>query len=193
MRGIRGGRSFKPCCHGTRSAASQWLEYRGSSPRFQTLLSWKSVSGPVTLSPTGDPLDGFKPCCHGSRSAAPGDPSTDNGVIRFQTLLSWKSVSGLVIHLPTTAVMRFQTLLSWKSVSGTRSEIEPATFFEFQTLLSWKSVSGTRSDLALYAQAARFKPCCHGSRSAARSCFPGNSAAIRVSNLVVMEVGQRPA
>ena len=92
--GTRTLRGFKPCCHGSRSAA----------PEACSLAA---------------PRGGFKPCCHGSRSAAgrPGDIHDD--VPMFQTLLSWKSVSGAQpdegIH---EVIPEFQTLLSWKSVSG---------------------------------------------------------------------------
>ena len=44
-----GQESFKPCCHGSRSAARDGDELTWRWLKFQTLLSWKSVSGIMIL------------------------------------------------------------------------------------------------------------------------------------------------
>ena len=137
------------------------------SPRFQTLLSWKSVSGPVTLSPTGDPLYGFKPCCHGSRSAAPGDPSTDNGC---------DEVSNLV-------VMEVGQRPGDPSTDNGCDEVSNLVVMEVGQR---HSIRNRACDFSL-----SFKPCCHGSRSAAPALISPSTPRQPVSNLVVMEVGQR--
>ena len=110
--------------------------------RFQTLLSWKSVSGIFDQPATYYTVDSFKPCCHGSRSAAIGSPreivarAVSNLVVMEvgqrhlidALMLEADEVSNLVVmevgqrlhtFTPTQNAHRgFQTLLSWKSVSG---------------------------------------------------------------------------
>ena len=95
MRRSAFSQSFKPCCHGSRSAASAFSSASPSVQLFQTLLSWKSVSGWPAAS-EARPLRCFKPCCHGSRSAASW-VDDESGRMLFQTLLSWKSVSGGIL------------------------------------------------------------------------------------------------
>ena len=84
----------------------------------------------------------------------------------------------------------FQTLLSWKSVSGPRWASTHCARSGFKPCCHGSRSAASRPLTARYRPIERFKPCCHGSRSAARS-----SSRIwfrqRVSNLVVMEVGQR--
>ena len=232
---------------------------------FQTLLSWKSVSGPVELRHICA-RSGFKPCCHGSRSAASRRLTARYRPIDVSNLVvmevgqrpaalrgsgSGRRVSNLVVmevgqRLPTPtrsprSARKFQTLLSWKSVSGLSRVLSPPTARAVSNLvvmevgqrpewlycITWGGVQGfkpcchgSRSAASIAAnellrRPRGFKPCCHGSRSAAS--LSGSEAMsvhefqtllswksvsgwgiplhwscrCTVSNLVVMEVGQR--
>ena len=157
---------FKPCCHGSRSAATVPGPMAASSRRFQTLLSWNRSAASISR-----------------------DEAWDE---RFQTLLSWMSVSGIdsrvlrrwpkyvsnlvVMDLGqrpglediwATGAMMFQTLLSWISVSGSSAIAKSVGQTEVSNLVvvelgqrQWREDSKRMDEFC-------FKPCCRGSRSAA--------------------------
>ena len=134
---------FKPCCHGSRSAAVKGRDAKRDADVFQTLLSWKSVSGHRLDSSSNDSEFGFKPCCHGSRSAAGIDRLGIAGDLEFQTLLSWKSVSGADGLARGGRPVPVSNLVVME-VGQRPFRCRPAR-----------------------RRPCRFKPCCHGSRSAA--------------------------
>ena len=117
--GTRTLRGFKPCCHGSRSAAPEACSLAVLREVVSNLVVMEVGQRPAALATFTTMCQCFKPCCHGSRSAvrSPMKAFTRSS-LSFKPCCHGSRSAAAFARGATRPIERFQTLLSWKSVSG---------------------------------------------------------------------------
>ena len=153
---------------------------------FQSLLSWKSVSGHPAVHVSFAPVRVSILVVMEVGQRHVGTPRRSRTADGVSILVVMESVSGSSpVKLPTPASSfnpcchgvgqrrhaartdrrtpgGFQSLLSWSRSAAVASNSYRVVLIRFQSLLSWKSVSGMSSHPAPAASESGFNPCCHG-------------------------------